>query len=218
MTAASWLLLAVAAALGIGDWVAVARGDRRLEYIFKPAVMLALIGLALTLHPAVAAQRGWFLAALGLGLLGDVCLVLPVNALLWGLAAFLLGHLAYIGGFIAARGEHATAPLVLVLLSAVFAGLNVVVSRPVLGALSRSRSHLLYPVVAYGAVWAVLLAFALTSPGRLARIGALAFWFSDILVGFDRFVRPARPRIKLLIIVSYHLGQAALVLSLAIRP
>jgi alkenylglycerophosphocholine/alkenylglycerophosphoethanolamine hydrolase len=86
----------------MADWVAVATGNKRLEYACKPLVMVALIEVAAVIQPAVPAQRAWWLAALALGIVGDVFLMLPRDRFVAGLAAFLVGHLAYIAGFHAA--------------------------------------------------------------------------------------------------------------------
>ena len=43
-------------------------------------------------------MRAWFVAALVLSLAGDVFLMLPKDLFVFGLGAFLLGHLAYIVG------------------------------------------------------------------------------------------------------------------------
>ena len=45
-----------------------------------------------------------------LGLLGDVYLMLPVDLFIPGLAAFLVGHLAYIADFHAALGWRLVCP------------------------------------------------------------------------------------------------------------
>jgi uncharacterized membrane protein YhhN len=47
----------------------------------------------------------------------------------------------------------------------------------------------------------------------IAAAGSVLFVFSDSLIGWDNFVRPLR-RAQLPIIVSYHLAQLLLVLSL----
>src|SRR4029077_2480661 len=78
---------------------AVVRSNKPLEYVCKPAVMVALIGVALALHPTVAGRRDWFVVALALSMLGDVFLMLPRDLFVAGLAAFLLGHIAYVVGF-----------------------------------------------------------------------------------------------------------------------
>ena len=44
MSALAWALLAAAAALAAADWLAVAGRSKPVEYVTKPAVMVALIG------------------------------------------------------------------------------------------------------------------------------------------------------------------------------
>jgi len=66
VTAGAWALLIVAAILAAGDWVAVARGIKRLEYACKPGALAALIGVALTLDPAHGDVPAWFVVALAL--------------------------------------------------------------------------------------------------------------------------------------------------------
>src|SRR5438445_6209510 len=99
MTPVASVLLVLAAAFGAGTWVAISAGFQRLEYACKPAAMAALVAMALTLHAHSNAQRALFVAALLLGLAGDVFLMLPRDYLIAGLVSFLLGHLAYIAGF-----------------------------------------------------------------------------------------------------------------------
>src|SRR5690606_15697068 len=93
-------LLVAAAVVAVVDWIAVARGDRRTEYIAKPLTMVVLIGAALVLDPAHGTARTWFVAALALSLLGDVFLMLPRDRFVPGLASFLLAHIAYIVGLV----------------------------------------------------------------------------------------------------------------------
>src|SRR5690242_1128107 len=90
------VFLAAAAIAAVGDWVAVARRDQRLEYVFKPLTTLLLLGAALAVDPDVPARRWWFVVALALSLVGDVSLML--GRFVPGLAAFLVAHLAYIPG------------------------------------------------------------------------------------------------------------------------
>ena len=47
----------------------------------------------------------------------------------------------------------------------------------------------------------------------VAMAGALTFYASDSLLGWNRFVRPF-PHAHLAVMVTYHLGQLLLVLSL----
>lgn len=89
MTGPSVVLLAAASIFAVGDWVARLRHDTRLEYVCKPAVLAALIGVAVTLSPAagLGPRRWWFVAALAFSLVGDVALMLPTDLFVAGLAA-----------------------------------------------------------------------------------------------------------------------------------
>src|SRR4051812_29735006 len=97
-----WAGLFVPLVVAVVDWVAVARGWKKLEYAAKPGVMLALLawlGLSAFFNSAGAAPLIWFAAGLLLSLVGDVLLMLPPRFFIGGLAAFLLAHAAYIVGF-----------------------------------------------------------------------------------------------------------------------
>ena len=54
MTATGGLLLALTAAFAVTDWVAVHAERRALEYLCKPATMVALAGAVLAFDPADA--------------------------------------------------------------------------------------------------------------------------------------------------------------------
>ncbi len=79
MTTAAWVLLAVAAVFAVGNWIAVAVGSKPAEYVCKPATLVLLIAVALTLDPVHDDMRTWFVAALVLSLLGDIFLMLPAT-------------------------------------------------------------------------------------------------------------------------------------------
>jgi uncharacterized membrane protein YhhN len=210
MTAAVLALLLVAAGFALGDWVARVRHHVRLEYLCKPATLVALIATALVLTPVPDAgvRRDWFVAALVCSLVGDVLLMVPTDLFVAGLAAFLVGHLCYVAGFWA-HGPGGVA-------FAVAAGIVVVVVAPVgrsiLGAL-RTQRALAVPVALYMVVISVMLATALATGNVLAGAGAVLFVSSDAMIAWNRFVRPFRAA-DLGIMVTYHLGQAGLVLSL----
>src|SRR5258708_22224820 len=95
----AWGAFALAAVASAGDLVSILRHLKRLENATKPAVMVLLIAAAVLLHPASQGERALFIAALVLGLAGDVFLMLPDHYLIPGIAAFLAGHLAYAAGF-----------------------------------------------------------------------------------------------------------------------
>ncbi len=77
----------------------------------------------------------------------------------------------------------------------------------------RGSPPLLGPVAAYMLVISAMLATALATGNVLAGAGAALFVASDTMIAWNRFVRPFRAA-DVGIMVTYHLGQAALVLSL----
>jgi uncharacterized membrane protein YhhN len=210
VTAGAWTLLVVAAVLAAGDWLAVAREDERLEYVCKPGALVALIGVALTLDPAHGDVRAWFVVALALSLAGDVFLMLPSDRFVAGLASFLLAHVAYVIGLTRHGGSVG---------ELLVAAIPVVIVTGLLGArflrAARAQGHdeLAGPLVAYMAVIAAMVTCALASGNALAAVGAVLFMASDALIAETRFVE-ARRWAPIVIMVTYHLGQAGLTLSL----
>lgn len=200
---------AISGVFAVADWVAVRRRRRPLELVCKPAVMVFLIAAALALHPEDAGQRRWFVAALVLSLVGDVFLMLPPRDQNFaaGLGSFLVAHVAYIAGLAV---EGLSRPRLLGALQ-VLAVLGVLVGGPVLRGVG--RSPLRAPVAAYMTVISVMVACAAATGDWLALGGALLFYVSDATIAWNRFVRPF-PSAKVVIIVTYHLAQFALVASL----
>jgi uncharacterized membrane protein YhhN len=210
MNSVSWLLLALTAAVAVVDWIAVVHSSRRTEYVAKPAVMVGLVLVALALSPASNFERWFFVAALALGLVSDVFLMLPRDLLVPGLVAALVEHVAYIAGF-RARGLDMTGLLIALAIALVSAAVFVPIYYR---ALRRGRPKLIRPVLAYVAVFVVMVASAGGTGSLVALAGALLFFYSDALLGWYRFVGPltwGRP----VNIIAYHAGQALLVLSLA---
>jgi uncharacterized membrane protein YhhN len=210
VTAGAWTLLVVAGVLAAGNWLAVARHDRRLEYVCKPGALAALIGVALTLDPAHGDVRAWFVAALLLSLAGDVFLMLPSDRFVAGLASFLLAHVAYVVG-LTRHGGSAGALLVAAVPVVAVAGLLGV--RFLRAARAGGHPELVGPLVAYMAVIAAMVTCAIASGNVLAAAGAVLFMASDALIAETRFVGP-RGWAPVVIMVTYHLGQAGLTLSL----
>jgi uncharacterized membrane protein YhhN len=208
ITTAAWVWFAVAGVFALGDWIAVALSRKPLEYVCKPATMAALIGAALALTPEDPTQRGWFVAALVLSMLGDVFLMLPerpqavTDTFTLGLGSFLLGHLAFVAGF-AARGVELRAVTVLAVVPVFIAPRML-----------RDAGDMRIPVGIYMAAIVTMLAFALSSGIAVAAVGAVLFVSSDAMIGWSRFVREHSVH-KLGIIVTYHLAQGLLVVSLA---
>jgi uncharacterized membrane protein YhhN len=209
VTGAATALLVAFGVLAVSDWVATATDRGRARYVTKPAALVALVGVALALDPAEPTVRAWFVAALAFSLAGDVFLMLPSDRFVEGLGAFLVAHLAYVGGLVAAGVSGG-----LVLLGLAVVGVAVAaVGRPLLAGVREAAPALAVPVAAYTAVISAMVVCAIGTGDGLAIAGAVLFYASDTLIGLTRFVRAA-PWAPVAIMVTYHLGQALLVLSL----
>jgi len=212
MNLPAWGAFALAAVASAGDLLSILRHDKRLEYATKPMVMVLLIAAAVLLHPASQGERALFVVALVLGLVGDVFLMLPDDFLMPGIVAFLTGHIAYAAGFrfagFAVFGF--VAGLVIVAATAGF------FLRRILSAVqSGGRPNLRNPVIAYAIVISLMTVSATASGNLVAAAGGLLFFFSDVIFAWYRFVKPLRWG-QPVNIVTYQVGQALLVLSLAV--
>lgn len=214
-TAGAFLIVAVLFALG--DWFAVSgratSRTMRLEYICKPIVPLALIAATVATPPTPVCARGWFVAAFGFCLVGDVLLMLPgdrLEAFGGGLGSFLLAQ----GCFIIAFVKMGASWVATTIAFAVLVVLAFIPARAVVRSIGRSKQPaLIAPLVIY---MAALLAMAATatsfsfdnsngSTGVAACIGGLLFVTSDTVLAMNRFVAPV-PRGQLAVHVTYHLA------------
>jgi len=210
VTASAWALLVIAGVFAVGDWAAVVRDDKRLEYICKPLTMVFLIALASAVEVDDRSVQKWFVVALVLSLLGDILLMLPRDRFVFGLAAFLLAHLAYIVGlWVDGVG------ILNFIIGLAIAGLTAVaIGGRILTAINDGEQpELLTPVRGYMVVISLMLASAIGTAEAFAITGAALFYVSDSLIAWDRFVRP-RSWHALTIMVTYHVAQTSLTLSL----
>lgn len=202
------LVWVLPAGLAVVDWWAVARGDRRTESWAKPATLVALIVTAVALGAGTSTPGRWLLVALAFGLLGDVALLgESMDRFRAGVAAFLVGHLAYLVCF-ATLGlpRPGWSWAVLAVLAA-----SLVATRDVLPATHRLEgASLSVPVGVYTGVIAAMLVCAWFTGEWLVALGAGIFVASDATLSVDRFVRPL-PHGHLLVMVTYHVGQALVV-------
>ena len=209
MNAFAFLAVALVLAAAFGNWAAVANDNKGLEYLCKPAVVLLLIALALAIDPRDPTARTWFVVALVCSLAGDVFLMLPRDLFVLGLAAFLLAHLAYVVGMVV-DGVSVTRLLAGVLLVAI--GI-LLLGTQIVRAAYAAEPALAIPVMAYIGVISAMVVAAIGTGEPLAIAGALLFYASDALIGWSRFVREYTWA-PVVIMVTYHLGQLGLVLSL----
>jgi uncharacterized membrane protein YhhN len=202
-------LLVATAAVTVADWVAVVTSRRRLEYVLKPAVMVGLIAVAIAIQPVSSTERAFFVVALVLGLASDVFLMLPRDMFVAGLAAALVEHIAYIAGF---RARDLSASWLAVAIAIALVSVAAFLP-PIVRALRRSHPRLVWPVLAYVAVFVVMVAGAGGTGSLVALAGALLFFYSDAILAWNRFVRPL-PYGRIVNMVPYHVGEALLVVSL----
>lgn len=209
-----WIGLVIA----VLNWVAVAKQWKAVEYIAKPGVTLALLAW-LWYAGGWQGHLLWFVIGLAFSLAGDVLLVLPREQLIAGLAAFLLAQIAYIVGLNQNPPPINLASLAIALLVGITA---LRLYDAIAAGLVASGQHALkIPVLAYVIAISLMLISALLTlirsewdPGAAWSLssGALLFFISDALLGWNKFVRVLRYG-NILIIITYHLGQALIVLG-----
>jgi uncharacterized membrane protein YhhN len=211
MTEAAWIVLGMTGVFAVLDWISRAIDDREMEYLAKPLTTVGLIGVALVIDPADPTVRAWFAGALLFGLFGDVFLMLPDEERFFpaGLGSFLIGHLFYVAGFVA-WGPEPFGILVGVLVAG---AAMATIGRRIVAGVAEQEPALRLPVIAYMAVISAMVVAAFGSWSGLAVAGALIFYASDSIIGWTKFVRP-HPAGPVAIMVTYHVGQALLVLSL----
>lgn len=211
MNAPAWALLAATTLLAGADWWAVARGARRLEVVAKPAVLVGLLAVAVALDPHYDNVRAWFVAGLVCSFAGDVALLGSERWFVAGLGSFLAGHLAYVAGFSLESRSALGGVIGLVIV----VGGDGLVGRRIVGAVRVGPTpDLTWPVIVYVGAISAMVVMAGASGLAAAGVGAACFYASDATLAWDRFVRRLW-RGRLAVVVTYHLGQAGLILALA---
>lgn len=207
------VLVGVAAVLAAVDWWAVAKHNRRLEYLAKPAAMSALVAVAAVAGDAPSDVRTWLVIGAVFGLIGDIAL-LPEGetTFMVGLGAFAIGHLAYVGAALAVGFDPAWAIPGAVFVTGLL-GFRFL-TRIVPGANRHGGRVLAGAVVFYALVISAMVFTAWASAVWVAALGAMLFAVSDWVLGYQRFVGPLPGR-RLSVIVPYHVGQGLLILGLA---
>lgn len=215
MTDISWAFLLLALACALGNWYAVAGVDKpRLIYVFKPATMVFLIALAISLSGVDGHRRAWFVAALVLSLAGDIFLMLPnTNLFIGGLGSFFLSHVLYVVGFLS---THVSFGSVVPYWGVLLVVGGIVGAKVISGARASGHEELAAPIVGYILILTLMAACGLAAKNAPAAAGGLAFLASDSLLSWDRFVKPI-PNGHLAVMTTYHLAQGLLVISLLAR-
>lgn len=205
MTTMAVALLVVAALIAVVDWWSVAVDRLNIELMAKPLVMIALIGVALAIDTTDNVARGLMISALGASLVGDVVLMTPDARFELGLFSFLVAHVLYVISF---AGHVQLIPALLA--SAVIAVMAALVVPPVVRAVSAQNRPLSIAVIVYMGALAAMAVSAASTGVLVGVLGGAAFFVSDALLGWGRFVGPT-PGGRKVVMATYHLGQVGLV-------
>jgi uncharacterized membrane protein YhhN len=223
------LILIGVLASAVIDWVAVARNWKKTEYIFKPVTMLLLF-----CYLALACGFGTTaLVYFGLGILfslaGDVFLMVSYARFsdrwfLPGLASFLLAHVSYILGLNTPLLN--TSPLWAIGIGILLAIAAARILRRILaGVQAKGLRRMVFPVALYGMVITLMLLSAIltiyrpdwkTSASGLVCLGAILFYASDLVLAWNKFVKPVKNG-RVVNMALYHLGQIALIVGAVLQ-
>jgi len=191
--------------------------DRKPLLIVKSILSLLFVITALLQSPSVPTYSHYLLVGLIFCLIGDVCLALPQEkAFRVGLVAFLIGHVFYILSFSS-----------LIHFSHWFSvGLFIILgmSAFVFFWLRPHLKSMLLPVLIYifvitimaSGAWAVFSKSSFQISGRtLILVGSLCFYFSDVFVARDKFIKEEYQN-RLLGLPLYYAGQFILAFSVGL--
>ena len=211
--------LILAGVVAIGDWFAVSLRLPHIEYLAKPLTLVLLIVAAC--FADLGATTPWVLAALVLGLFGDIALLFtdenrPADAaqpdvpFLVGLGCFLFGHIAYLIAFT----RHGLHPIQLLAGGLVVVGAAVLALPKILrGARKQGGRELAVVVAGYAALLGSMTVLGFGTAAVVTAIGALLFLLSDLTLAWGRFVQPLL-RGPVIVAVTYHLAQLLIVIGL----
>jgi len=208
------ILLILSFMFALLKWYTVVTEKRQIEYFAKPATMVFLILWFITKLPP---GWNWFSLLILLGLIlslgGDIFLMLPDNWFLAGLIAFLLAHLAYIGGFFVSGFVFEWKTLYFAI--AILVAAIPIYLRIRKGLITRGNKRLVIPVTFYIIVISIMVFSASTTllrpdwslqAGLMVTLGAALFLISDAILAWNRFVTPLTKG-RLISSIPYHLAQ-----------
>ncbi|MBN1453162.1 MAG: lysoplasmalogenase [Anaerolineales bacterium] len=202
--------------------LAVWKGWRKLEFVAKPAVMVCLF-IWLSATAGLEGALFWFGTGILFSLAGDIALLFIDRFFTLGLVAFLLAHIAYLVGFNIPFPESLD---VWAFGIAIVIGLGAVrLLRRIVDGVRSKQPRLAVPVIVYSTAITLMLLSALLTLFRLdwdattallVSFGAALFYFSDIVLAWNRFVAPIKNS-RMLNIGIYHLAQIAIVVGVAMQ-
>ncbi len=193
------------------DLIAVAFHFSVMEQIFKPLLMLMLMGVYVF---STLKKNNWYLLALAFSFLGDVLLLDKENMFLFGIAVFLMTQLIYIKLILRATGKT---PVQQKIISVIPFLIYIVI---LLSVLKDHLGKFLLPVIVYGITISV---FGITSlllylkkqnkPALLMLTGAIIFIASDSMIALNKFY-VAHEFYPVAIMLTYTLAQYLIMRSI----
>lgn len=194
------------------DIVAVTIGHADLELWTKPILIPTLIAYVFAATERNRSMIGFALAALTLSWVGDCLLLgdkLRGSLFVYGLVAFLAGHVFYIVHFIKLRkkaGITSNPNIVAMVAIVAYSVALLYFLRPHLGTM-------MIPVIVYGAVISVMFASSIAAVPKggaryasVGMVGALLFLASDSLLAVNKFAAPIEFA-QTMTMLTYGLGQ-----------
>ena len=212
------IVIITLAAVLLGGLLYYEKKENRNGRLITKTVLSSLFILAAVVQPhPISRYYHFVLLALAFCLAGDVFLALPQKKMfLLGLVSFLCGHIFYIVGlFNVAQINKLT--LAGSLIGLVISGGVYLWLRPHLG--SMQRPVLVYVIVItimLCGAWSILGDSDLVRRGRIVIFaGALSFYFSDLFVARDRFLKKEFLN-RLIGLPMYYTGQFLLAFSVGL--
>jgi len=203
--------------------LAVWKNSLRLEYIAKPAVMIALFFLLWT-PTGLNGTLIWFGLGILFSLAGDALLMISSDSLfLAGLVAFLFAHVAYVIGFNTPLPNISAWGFLLAVMIGI-GGMRII--RRIISPLAaQGQAGLRIPIIVYGVVISIMLLSAMlkltdvswkAGAALLVSVGAFLFYISDMILAWNKFITPIQNG-RIYNILSYHLGQIALIAGVVMQ-
>jgi uncharacterized membrane protein YhhN len=220
--------LVIVLAVAVVDWIAVAKGWTKVEKVAKPWTLAALLLLFLfsMLEWNSPNLLPMLFVAIGLAfcLAGDVFLLLSERWFIAGLVAFLLGHVCYILGLNIPLPN--VSPIWSFGMAILIALISSRVLRPIITSVrNQGKAKLGWAILIYGMVISIMLLSALltlynkewgTLAAGLVAAGASLFFFSDVILAWNKFVSPIKNG-RVVNVILYHLGQISLAVGVILQ-
>jgi uncharacterized membrane protein YhhN len=191
--------------------------DRKPLLVVKSILSLLFVVTALIqLHPVLAYYHYLF-AGLVFCLIGDVCLALPQKkAFMAGLVAFLVGHVLYIFGFSALTQIYDWISAWLFIFFCMSALIFLWLRPHLKSMLIPVLLYILVITIMVSGAWGVFWKSSFRISGRVfILLGSLCFYFSDVFVARNKFIKEEY-RNRLLGLPLYYTGQFLLAFSVGL--